>query len=328
METSLHHPNQVTDVGSIPIWTAFFQKPNQVASREPGERFLGHLRPVAGEARRDHEFAWLSQAAYGRSVGDKKKGLLAWLFYLIPGKSRREVNPNGDAILRECGWTRCADFAPQNVLNQMKASHLRVEVWTKNEPPSIAVAFGGTVFTSGKDWKSNLRWFLPKHKDEYSQIVDVFGPAFVAEFCVKNSEIKWPHLKNAAIYSTGHSLGGGLAQQFAYSLPKNSEERRVAQVFAFDPSPVTGFYSVDKALRDMNKAALRIDRIYERGEILAILRSLTSLFVKPSAISPTIRGVRYSLFIPADPIRSHSMLELASKIESAIAAAPVRAHSG
>jgi len=327
METSLHHPDQVSGVGSIPIWTVYFQKPDQVASREPGERFLGHLRPVAGEARSDHEFAWLSQEAYGRSVGEKK-GLLAWLFDLIPGKSRREVNPNGGAILRECGWTRCPDFAPQDVLNQMKASHLRVEVWTKNEPPSIAVAFGGTVFTSGKDWKSNLRWFLPKHKDEYSQIVDVFGPAFVAEFCGGNGASKWAHLKNAAIYSTGHSLGGGLAQQFAYSLPKNSEERRVAQVFAFDPSPVTGFYSVDKALRDMNKAALRIDRIYERGEILAILRSLTSLFVKPSAKSPTIRGVRYSLFVPANPIRSHSMLELASKIESVIAAAPLRAHSG
>ncbi len=317
MESSIDHPDQVSGSGSIPIWTVFFQKSDQVASREPGDRFLGHLRPATGEALKDHEFAWLSQAAYGRSVGDKKKGLLAWLFDVIPGKSRREVNPNGAVILRECGWTRCPDFAPQKVLDQMKASHLRVEVWTKIEPPSIAVAFGGTVFTSGKDWKSNLRWFLPKHKDEYSQIVDVFGPAFVAEFCLNTSDSKWAHLKSATLYSTGHSLGGGLAQQFAYSLPTKSGERRVAQVFAFDPSPVTGFYSVEKALRNINKATLRIDRIYERGEILAILRSLTSILVKPSAINPLIRGVRYSLFVPADPIRSHSMLELASKIECA-----------
>jgi pimeloyl-ACP methyl ester carboxylesterase len=125
------------------------------------------------------------------------------------------------------------------------------------------------------------------------------------------------HLKDATIYSTGHSLGGGLAQQFAYSLPRNSRQRRVAQVYAFDPSPVTGFYSVDAALRDMNKAELCIDRIYERGEVLAILRSLTSLFIKPSASSPSIRGVRYSLFVSVDPIRSHSILELASKIELA-----------
>jgi len=317
MESSIDHSDQVSGSGSIPIWTAFFQKNDQVASREPGDRFLGHLRPVAGEARKDHEFAWLSQAAYGRSVGDKKRGIIAWLFDVIPGKSRREVNPNGEAILRECGWTLCPDFASQEVLARMKASHLRVEVWTKHEPPSIAVAFGGTVFTSGKDWKSNLRWFLPKQKDEYSQIVDVFGPAFVAYFTLKIRDPEWVHLRNATIFSTGHSLGGGLAQQFAYSLPTNSEVPRVAQVFAFDPSPVTGFYSVEKALRNMNKASLRIDRIYERGEVLAILRSLASLFVKPSANSPTIRGVRYSLFVPADPIRGHSILELASKIEDA-----------
>jgi hypothetical protein len=317
MESSIDPPDKVSDSGSIPIWTAFLQKNDQVASREPGDRFLGHLRPVAGEALKDHEFAWLSQAAYGRSVGYKKRGIIAWLFDVIPGKSRREVNPNGDAILRDCGWTRCSDFAPQKVLDQMKASHLRAEVWTKNASRSIAVAFGGTVFTSGKDWKSNLRWFLPKHKDEYSQIVDVFGPAFVASFTLKIRDPEWAHLRNATIFSTGHSLGGGLAQQFAYSLPTNSEVPRVAQVFAFDPSPVTGFYSVKKALRNMNKATLRIDRIYERGEILSILRSLTSLFVKPSAKRPTIRGVRYSLFVPADPIRGHSILELASKIEIA-----------
>jgi pimeloyl-ACP methyl ester carboxylesterase len=257
-------------------------------------------------------------AAYGRSVGDKKRGLVAWLFDVIPGKSRREVNPNGEAILRGCGWNRWPDFVPENVLNQMKKSHLRVEVWTKKEPPSVVVAFGGTVFTSGKDWKSNLRWFLPKQKDEYSEIVDLFGPAFVDELCRRIRESEWAHLRNATIFSTGHSLGGGLAQQFAYSLPTNSEVPRVARVFAFDPSPVTGFLSVDKALRNKNKSNLRIDRIYERGEILAILRSLMSFLVKSSAKSPSIRGVRYSLFFPADPIRGHSILELASKIEIAI----------
>src|ERR1022692_2969377 len=36
---------------------------------------------------------------------------------------------------------------------------------------AVAVAFGGTVFTSGNDWKSNLRWFMPHHKDKYTQIV-------------------------------------------------------------------------------------------------------------------------------------------------------------
>jgi hypothetical protein len=52
---------------------------------------------------------------------------------------------------------------------------------------------------------------------------------------------------------------------------------RVTEVYAFAPSPVTGFFSVARELRDSNKRALTIDRIYERGEILALARSLMSL---------------------------------------------------
>jgi hypothetical protein len=88
-------------------------------------------------------------------------------------------------------------------------------------------------------------------------------------------------------------------------------------VFAFDPSPVTGYYSVEKAIREHNRKTLSIDRIYERGEILAIVRSLTSVVVMPSETSPTIRGVRFSLFYPANPIAGHSMSELACRLNTA-----------
>ena len=97
---------------------------------------------------------------------------------------------------------------------------------------------------------------------------------------------------------------------------------RVTQVYAFDPSPVTGFFSVDPDTRDMNRRTLAIDRIYERGEILAIVRSLTSLFVAPSASQPTIRGVRYALFYPADPITGHSMTEFACRMYGAAGIGP------
>ena len=91
---------------------------------------------------------------------------------------------------------------------------------------------------------------------------------------------------------------------------------------AFDPSPVTGFFSVDPDTRDMNRRTLAIDRIYERGEILAIVRSLTSLFVAPSASQPTIRGVRYALFYPADPITGHPMTEFACRMYGAAGIGP------
>jgi hypothetical protein len=66
--------------------------------------------------------------------------------------------------------------------------------------------------------------------------------------------------------------GRWLAQQFAYSLPPDPDVPRLTRVFAFDPSPVTGFYSVPENTRNRNSQGLAIDRIYERGEILALLQ--------------------------------------------------------
>ncbi len=62
---------------------------------------------------------------------------------------------------------------------------------------------------------------------------------------------------------------------------------------------------------------LNIDRIYERHEILAVVRSFTSLFVPPSKADPSIRGVRYNFFGSINPIYDHSILELAEKLQAA-----------
>jgi hypothetical protein len=53
--------------------------------------------------------------------------------------------------------------------------------------------------------------------------------------------------------ATGHSLRGGLAQQLAYAQRSVKDLPRITMVYAFDPSPVTGFYSVDETLREKNK---------------------------------------------------------------------------
>jgi Lipase (class 3) len=282
---------------------AFWQKSNEVVIREPGGRFLGPPQPVISEARNDLEFAWLSEAGYQR----------------IPDNKNNHVGScqDADSALHDMGWTRWADFPDAALLERITRSHLRVEVWTNPSRNSLAVTFGGTVASSGKDWKSNLRWFIPRHNDEYSQIVKEFGPAFVKEFLRRRQEPTWAFLSHAAIFSTGHSLGGGLAQQFAYSLPENSEVPRVKKVFAFDPSPVTGFFTVHSATRNNNKKDLAIDRIYERGEILAIIRSFTNFIDPPSATNPTIRQVRYNLFPRVNPISGHSMSELACKLDAA-----------
>jgi len=58
---------------------------------------------------------------------------------------------------------------------------------------------------------------------------------------------------------------------------------RVKKVWAFDPTPVTGFTRLSGEVTGINKEKLEIDRIYERREILAILRSITSFFHLPPA---------------------------------------------
>jgi hypothetical protein len=289
---------------SIYLWglfsrPAFQQKVDEVVIREPGERFLGPPQPATAEARKDLEFAWLSEAAYQR----------------VPDNQESHGNClDADSALQNRGWSRWENFPDADLRKKIAISHLRVEVWTNPLRDAVTVAFGGTTASSGKDWKSNLRWFIPRRDDEYTEIVAEFGPAFVNEFLRRKQEPAWAYLNKAAIFATGHSLGGGLAQQFAYSLPINKDVPRVKKVFAFDPSPVTGFGSVNQSVRNNNKQNLAIDRIYQRGEILAHFRSITYFIAPPSASNPAIRHVRYNLF-SRRPIAGHSISDLACKLD-------------
>jgi hypothetical protein len=68
---------------------------------------------------------------------------------------------------------------------------------------------------------------------------------------------------------------------------------------------------VDRQVRDINLKTLDIDRIYERGEILALARSVMSVLHKPSTVAPVIRGTRYDLFPTVNPIAGHSISRMA-----------------
>jgi hypothetical protein len=279
---------------------AFHQKPDEVATREPGENILGAPQPIAPHAHADLAFALLSQAAYQGKSDAKKAKAGDWI--------------NAVALLNETGWKLWPDFPDPKLLEKISEFHLRVEVWSNTSLNAVAVAFGGTVFTNIEDWEANLRWFIPHHEDQYTEVVKTFGHDFVTDYLQRSARPEFAFVLHADIFSTGHSLGGGLAQQFAYSLPKTAGVPRVKKVFAFDPSPVTGFYSVPKRLRDYDTQTLAIDRIYERGEILAYLRSLTNYFFPPSASSPTIRQIRYNLFYTLNPFAGHSIGEFACKL--------------
>ena len=69
-----------------------------------------------------------------------------------------------------------------------------------------------------------------------------------------------------------------------------------------------------RAFRNHNKKGLKIGRIYERGEVLAALRSITSWIWKPTTANAEIRGSRYNLFYSLNPIAGHSIEELAKRM--------------
>jgi len=280
---------------------AFKQKRDQVVVREPGRHLLGEPQPVLTEAKSDFEFALLSQAVYQHKPDAKA--------------IKHDQCVDADALLASLGWTQWKNFSDRKSEELFTQFHLRVEVWSHASTSRVAVTFAGTEIFNWQDWRANLRWFLRSKKDEYTVVVTNFGGDFVKEWDVRRIKPGWEFLNNAHLFSTGHSLGGGLCQEFAYSLPTTSPTvPRVSHVYAFDPSPVTGFYRVKRHLRDIDRKNLAIDRIYERGEILSLLRSLVYFVKPPSVRNPAIRQVRYNLFSAWGAIAKHSIDRLACKL--------------
>ena len=136
---------------------------------------------------------------------------------------------------------------------------LGVQVWARKGArcPEAVIAFRGTVGGNKGDWESNFHWILRDFPiyDQYDQVRDHIGD-FIGH--IERDPCYRPGLTQ--IIAVGHSLGGGLAQLAAYS------DRRIRRVYAFDPSMVTGFYSVDPPHRDRNVQGQRIERVYELGE--------------------------------------------------------------
>jgi len=128
-------------------------------------------------AREHWEFAWLSVAAY--------QGTRAGAKHVEKVKAAQGIGadvPDPAQFLGAVGWRRWEDFPDDGLLTKISESHLRVEVWERQDPPAVAVTFGGTVFNNDADRRANLRWFLPgKHKDEYTDVVQRFAPAFDLE---------------------------------------------------------------------------------------------------------------------------------------------------
>jgi pimeloyl-ACP methyl ester carboxylesterase len=227
--------------------------------------------------------------------------------------------PDFGATLQNLGWEYWpVGFSTPQAVAAARKHHLQVHVFAHREGEAleVVVAFGGTNPRNVWDWLSNLRWLIPWHDDEYTLVVKDYVGAFQREL---QRRVKAQGITESAVVvkTVGHSLGGGLAQQFAYAAKQRPGDIGVAQVYAFDPSPVTGFYSVDKKIRDDNRRGLQTDRAFEAYEILSYVRWITAYVVTPSAENAAIRGVRYHVLTTEDGIKSHSITDLACALYSA-----------
>jgi hypothetical protein len=134
-----------------------------------------------------------------------------------------------------------------------------------NKIQEAVIAFRGTENNGSQfwhDWRSNLASIFGFEPEQY-KIASVNILKVIRALKEASPDIR--------IYATGHSLGGGLAQQAGYL------SRDIKEVFTFNTSPVTNWDSL--ALKgDIKNAYPIIHRIYNGGEVLGGIRSVTTLF--------------------------------------------------
>nr|WP_306667912.1 hypothetical protein [Rhizobium leguminosarum] len=214
-------------------------------------------------------------------------------------------------------WKQLPDYLKSEVETPgggpFKFGGLRYQLWRNTEATDqkrLALVFRGTDLGELGDWIANLRWLTrlnPFTRDQYAQTRDLVEAL--------TSRVDKDFGPNAEIIAVGHSLGGGLAQQAAYA------SRRIHTAYAFDSSPVTGSTSADPRVSAANREGDQIFRIYERGEVLAPLRSIQRQLKPIGKNNPKETELRFNfrstfrLGNPGSgPFSQHSMNQLACDI--------------
>lgn len=152
------------------------------------------------------------------------------------------------------------------------------------------IAFRGTENVQGQvfsDWQANLAALFGFEPRQYEK-ARLKLPDLLQTLTTLNPQI--------LIYTTGHSLGGGLAQQAGYL------SRNIKEVTTFNTSPVTNWTTLRlKGKVDNNYPV--IFRLYHTGEILNRVRQVTTAFTSS-------RFGRYDIGVQIDPkslVHGHSM---------------------
>lgn len=326
--TKVQRMSIITLILSAVGCTNFRQDAHEVLVRDPKKGQYDDPTDAGPHAKQQWQYAVMSDIAYEiarlRANEDQGKGgtNLAVADMKVPSD---ECGPS-KSIPMPAGWMRWEKFPSEELSIEMRRRGLFLLVLERESAPrEIVVVFEGTNFAELPDWTANLRWFLrfiPGFEDQYTLTAKKVAEEFYVRIISTPSSydldpnvdtLHHPSGDPIRIVSAGHSLGGGLAQHFAYTfrqVPSTAKGPRVAEVFAFDPSPVTGWFSSADPPRAHNAYQLRINRIFEHGEVLAYIRLFTSRLSSYTE-HPSVWEYRYNFDSRANIVRNHSMRSLA-----------------
>lgn len=194
---------------------------------------------------------------------------------------------------------------------------LMFHVWHRkfNNREQVVIAFRGT--SGSGDWVyGNLWWFsrailsdtqLSRARMYTAQVIRYFDQKATAEAA-----------DHPQYFTTGHSLGGTLAQHVLYAYPD-----RIEQAIVFDSSSVTGFVDPSISRADRISACAcrsqlnpegRIIRVYQTYEILADLRIFHKLFMPPER---HVQELRFPFKSSWNPVARHSMYDFTRNLHEA-----------
>ena len=286
------------------------QGPDQVIQRTEGEDNYAERQKAGPVAARVLPYAMLAEQSYDPTVYATHRIASRAAACAADDPKNCDARADDERAARwldewryvwSCnGPDECGVLTPGQ--SERVSDGLGVQIWARKgvRCPEAVIAFRGTVGGDKGDWESNFHWILRAFPiyDQYDQVRDHVG-----DFIGHIERDKCYQEGATEVIAVGHSLGGGLAQLAAYS------DHRIRRVYAFDPSMVTGFYSVDPPNRDRNVQGLGIERIYEFGEVLAYGRLIMLHYIPLSPCNPRVVSVRFRVFQGA-PIALHSLTDL------------------
>ncbi len=216
--------------------------------------------------------------------------------------------------LNDAGWERVidAEYAPSCEDDVGLFYH----VWKREtaKKTEVIIAFRGT-WGFNDWWYGNSYWvrriFTDKHQYTAARVYAEKIMQYIHEKNVVGKALEFS--------STGHSLGGGLAQAVLYDQVNTLNFK---QAYAFSPSSATAYTSrgdkseFAKCVSNGNYPEPRIYRIYESYEILANLRIFHKLAFPPER---WINEVRFNYADGTNPVAQHSMVRFALALITAAA---------